>query len=377
MEPTTIANIQEPPELQIDLRFLLDKGTTTVEPQHSENLPLVAVGTKTNESVAHDTTATHSNIPSPRILGIATLSFIFVAGATLSFSYFNEPVVRQRVAAEQAAAVVVAVDTSAFQNLAIQAQSAYVYDLKTQQPLFALNPDEERPLASLTKVAMALVVSEVLRPDANITIPQDTAPAGAFERLRRGDVWHEQDLMNFTLIASNNAGADILSAAANDGIHAKYPLSPATSSVVWRMNDLVQSLGVSTMHFVNDNGLDVSTSQSGGYGTARGVATLLGYAASTSLSVFAYTVRNDDVFTSVNGHTATAINTNTALGSIPGIVMGKTGYTDLAGGNLAVVFDVGPSHPVVAVVMGSTQEGRFEDMKRLVAATIASITASK
>ena len=46
--------------------------------------------------------------------------------------------------------------------------------------------------------------------------------------------------------------------------------------------------------------------------------------------------------------------------------MGKTGLTDLAGGNLAVVFDVGLAHPVVAVVLGSTEYGRFEDMQKLV-----------
>jgi D-alanyl-D-alanine carboxypeptidase len=47
-------------------------------------------------------------------------------------------------------------------------------------------------------------------------------------------------------------------------------------------------------------------------------------------------------------------------------VFGKTGFTDLAGGNLAIVFEVGPSRPVVAVILGSTQEGRFEDMRALV-----------
>ena len=53
--------------------------------------------------------------------------------------------------------------------------------------------------------------------------------------------------------------------------------------------------------------------------------------------------------------------------------MGKTGYTDLAGGNLAVVFDVAPSHPVVAIVMHSTEDGRFADMKAIVADTITAI----
>ena len=64
-----------------------------------------------------------------------------------------------------------------------------------------------------------------------------------------------------------------------------------------------------------------------------------------------------------------AFNTNEALGELPGLIMGKTGITDLAGGNLGIVFEVSPNHPVVAVVLGSTRDGRFEDMKKLVART--------
>ena len=74
------------------------------------------------------------------------------------------------------------------------------------------------------------------------------------------------------------------------------------------------------------------------------------------------------MLTDENGNKASAFNTNEALGAIPGLIMGKTGYTDLAGGNLAVVFDVGLSHPVIAVVLGSTIDGRFTDMKQIVPA---------
>jgi D-alanyl-D-alanine carboxypeptidase len=52
-------------------------------------------------------------------------------------------------------------------------------------------------------------------------------------------------------------------------------------------------------------------------------------------------------------------------------MMSKTGYTDLAGGNLAVVFDAGIGHPVAVVVLGSTKEERFTDVQRLVRATSA------
>jgi D-alanyl-D-alanine carboxypeptidase len=48
----------------------------------------------------------------------------------------------------------------------------------------------------------------------------------------------------------------------------------------------------------------------------------------------------------------------------------KTGLTDLAGGNLAVVFDAGFDHPVGVVVLGSSEKGRFEDVEKLVWSTI-------
>ena len=55
--------------------------------------------------------------------------------------------------------------------------------------------------------------------------------------------------------------------------------------------------------------------------------------------------------------------------AIPGLLGGKTGYTNLAGGNLAVIYDAGLNHPIVVVVLGSTLEGRFGDVETLVDAT--------
>ncbi len=307
------------------------------------------------------------------LLVISAFALVFIAGGVFTFSYFNAVIPQQKaVAAAQSAAVAVAALPDAFASVQLLAQSAYVYDLTTHQVLFTLNPDAERPLASLTKIAMALAVSEVLAPDSTITIPYDTASPGSAEILTKGSVWPVSDVLDFTLIASSNQGADILAAAANAAIHAKYPDSPMTSpnsATVWRMNDIAESLGLTSMYFDNDNGLDINTTQSGAYGSARDVGTLIAYAASTSLSVFAATTHPNMRFTNAAGDTASAYNTDTALDAIPGIVMGKTGYTDLAGGNLAVVFDAGLGHPIVAVVLGSTENGRFSDMKQLIAAT--------
>jgi D-alanyl-D-alanine carboxypeptidase (penicillin-binding protein 5/6) len=307
--------------------------------------------------------------PRYRSVLAATLVLIFFASAGLTVAYFSNT--RTDAPSTQTAAAVEPADP--FAEIELTGESAYVLDLATGHVLYSLAPDTQLPLASLTKVPMALAVSEVLSPDATITIPYDTAPPGSAERLAAGEVWRVQDIINFTLIASSNGGADILAAAANAPIHARYPEAPPQSATLWRMNAIAQQLGLSNTYFLNDNGLDISATQAGAYGSARDVAKLFAYAASTSPAVFEGTARNGLLLTSVSGQKTSAFNTDLALESIPGLIMGKTGYTDLAGGNLAVVFDVGPAHPVVAVVLHSTESGRFDDMKKLVAATITAI----
>lgn len=303
--------------------------------------------------------------------GMFSLGLIFVASAVLTATYLQQNThslqANVPVAETATAAVPTRIIPDSFASTTLKAHAAYVIDLTDNHALYALNPDSQLPLASITKVPMALAVSEVLTPDTHITIPYDTAPEGNAERLAQGDIWRVGDVIDFTLAASSNGGAEILANAANAALHARYPHSPAESATLWRMNDLAHQLGLSKTYYLNVSGLDESTTQSGAYGSARDVATLFSYAASTSPDVFAATTHPSFTLLSINGAKALAINTDKALDAIPGIIMGKTGYTDLAGGNLAVVFNL-QGHQIVAVVLGSTEQGRFDDMKKLVAA---------
>ena len=303
---------------------------------------------------------------SGRLIGVLSLALIGAAAFLFAYSYFGNSLTKS----SQTAAVAEAQSQpNPFDSISIGAKSAIVVDLKTGQTLYERNADTVLPLASITKVAMALAVSEVLDPNRVITIPYDTGYAGSPPtRMQKGEQWKERDVMNFTLIASSNEGAQILADTANAALHAKYPNSPAEDTTLWRMNDLVKGLGLTHTYYLNVNGLDISTTQSGAYGTAREMATLFAYAASTSPSVFAGTAEDGLHLVSEDGASATPHNTNEALGEIPGLIMGKTGYTDLAGGNLGVVFDVGLAHPVVAIVLGSSYDGRFSDMQALVTA---------
>jgi D-alanyl-D-alanine carboxypeptidase len=304
-------------------------------------------------------------------IGFLCLGLIFVASALFTVSYLQST---RASAADlhigQTTMTVVPPHgrVDAFASTTLSARAAYVLDLTDNRVLYSLNADTQLPLASITKVAMALAISEVLPLDMQITIPYDTAPAGSSERLARGDIWTVSDVTDFTLVASSNDGAEILAHAADDMLHTKYPSSPEGSATLWRMNNLAQTLHLTKTYFLNVSGLDESPTQAGAYGSAHDVALLFAYAASTSPEIFSATTHASFALLSVNGARTIAINTDKVLDSIPGIVMGKTGYTDLAGGNLAVVFNIS-GHRIVAVVLGSTEQGRFDDMKKLVTAT--------
>ena len=312
----------------------------------------------------YSSTATHR-------VGLLSLGLIFAASAIVTTTYLQNTGLSHEATPPTAQAAILALpaddSSSVFASTTLDAQAAFVLDVSRHRVLYTLNPDVQLPLASITKVPMALVVSEVLRPDTHLTIPLDTAPKGSLERLAKDDIWRISDVIDFTLAASSNAGATILADAADDGLHAQYPLAPRGGATLWRMNDLARELGLTKTYFLNVSGLDESTTQSGAYGSARDVATLFAYAASTSPEIFAATTQPSFSLLSINGARTIAINTDKVLDAIPGIVMGKTGYTDLAGGNLAIVFNAAPGHTIVAVVLGSTEQGRFTDMKKLIA----------
>jgi D-alanyl-D-alanine carboxypeptidase (penicillin-binding protein 5/6) len=284
---------------------------------------------------------------------------------------------------QQTTAAVVAIEKpDPFASVTLIAKSAYVVDLTTGKILYQLNPNIQLPLASLTKVALVLSVNSALPPNTLVSTPAQypNPPLGGTMRLPAGKTWDLADVIDFTLAASSDDGAQLLAEAANGAIESQYPDAPqdgADTATLWRMNDLSQQLGLTNTYFLNVTGLDLSPTQSGAYGSARDVAEMFAYAASTSPQTFAATSKQSVTVSATDGTKATGTNTDVALDAIPGLLMGKTGYTDLAGGNLGVIFEAAPGHPVVAIVMGSTEDGRFSDMKQLVPAAQAAVAEGK
>lgn len=258
--------------------------------------------------------------------------------------------------------------TSPFIGLSLDGAAAYVVDLRTDTVLYDKNADAELPLASLTKLMTALIAHEYLREGNTVVITPTSLEAEGDTGLYAGEAFGTRDLIDLTLVSSSNDGAEALA-----GTLAAFTGSTATPrSITALMNETAHELGLTRTHFINSTGLDISEAFIGGaYGSARDVAQLLRYIIREHPEMLENTRKESITVISRNGLAHTIVNTNEAAARIPWLIGSKTGFTDLAGGNLAVVFDIGLAHPVAAIVLGSTRDGRFTDIEKLIDATFA------
>ena len=261
-----------------------------------------------------------------------------------------------------------------FADLALEAKAAFVFDARTKKPIFAYNENDVLPLASLTKVMTAIVALETLPEETVITVQRDDIAQEGDSGLLVGERWRLADILRYTLTTSSNDGASAIAAAAGSMGQNVYgfDVKEAKRIFIEKMNQKSAELGLLNTRFINETGLDVDENRSGGYGTAKEVAFLMRYALENNPDVIGATSKDSFTVSSLDGVVHTAKNTNTYLGKMPGVVASKTGFTDLAGGNLVVAADLGITHPVIVVVLGSTLEGRFSDVERLLWETLAS-----
>jgi D-alanyl-D-alanine carboxypeptidase len=129
------------------------------------------------------------------------------------------------------------------------------------------------------------------------------------------------------------------------------------------MNRDAKMLGLE-LYFTHPSGLD-ENGKIGGKGSALSVAKLFAYARKSFPEILDATTKTRVSVTSSTGKISGIPNTNQRVYNLTGLEASKTGFTDMAGANLAVVVDVGIGHPVAIVVLGSTHDERFSDVEKL------------
>lgn len=257
-----------------------------------------------------------------------------------------------------------------FADITLEAEAAYVWDVSAQKPLYAKNANAQLPLASLTKLMTGLIALESYDENKPVRITLDAITQDGENGFEDGDTWKASELLGFTMISSSNDGAYALAAAAgafnkSDG-----------GGFIDRMNARAKDLGLAQTYFTNPTGLDASAIESGSYGSARDMAFLMEYIIKHAPLVVAHTTEPVATFIDESGEIHTATNTNQAIGAIANALGSKTGYTELAGGNLVVAFDAGLNRPVVIAVLGSSREGRFNDVEQLLERTQQVLTTT-
>jgi len=298
---------------------------------------------------------------SMREIGIALVGTSFVLAFFLILPLTRQaPSKAEVVVAEPAPAPVTI--PSAFDTVPIHATAAIVYDLSTGQPLFEKNADSQLPLASLTKLLAVYTALATLPESSPITIPSSVAALEYPRAFTTGQVLELGDLSRLTLTASLNDGAAaIVEAAAR-----KQNKTQAQA-----LTDTAQALKLTQTYAHNGSGLDMTSTISGAYGSARDMALLAGALVMQAPEIAAATIYESASATAEDGQQFRVKNTDPIVDTIPHLLLSKTGFTDLAGGNLALVIDVGINHHVAIVVLGSSREARFTDGSALVAATLA------
>ncbi|MEK7566552.1 MAG: hypothetical protein AAB527_00230 [Patescibacteria group bacterium] len=293
--------------------------------------------------------------------------FIFLAGVSTSWPGVKGPVkpdvnffIAGPASIEDNEAI-----PNPFDNLELEAKAAAILDLSDDKIIFEKESGLEWPLASLTKLVTAVVSYDIggnLLKEGAIIIPitSDAVLQEGDDGFLVGESYNAKDLEEAMLVRSSNDAAYALAlwARENNGIYDE-------SWFVNEMNMFVSRLGLHKTYFLNSTGLDVDDRLSGAYGTAEEVARLFSWLVKNRPDLITATSRPQITIYSVQGRKHVFDSSAMPIMRIPELIAVKSGYTDIAGGNLVLAYGVGPGHQFVAVILGSSYDGRFADALKL------------
>jgi D-alanyl-D-alanine carboxypeptidase (penicillin-binding protein 5/6) len=208
----------------------------------------------------------------------------------------------------------------------------------------------------------ALVAYELLDPEDTVRISNESLKTSGDSGFVDGEEFSMRNLTDLVLISSSNDGATALGAAVAQVIGN----TNEEEIFVTAMNHKAKQLGLTNTTFKNTTGLDISETVAGAYGSARDIALLMEYIITHKPDAIALTSLSTTKIFNDSGDFHTAKNTNEVVDDIEGLIASKTGYTELAGGNLVTAFNAGLNRPIIVVVLGSSQDGRFTDTLTLI-----------
>lgn len=268
-----------------------------------------------------------------------------------------------------------AIDYEGVPSITVDAKSALLIDLDSDQVLYDQDADQQRYPASITKVMTALLTLEAVgrgELDLSTEVTVDAAALtditddSSTANLKAGEVISVKNLLYCLLISSANEAANILAMAVCGDI----------PTFVERMNQRAQELGMTGTHFVNPHDLHDPDHYSTAWDIYKMTKQAMTHAAFQEIvSTSYYTVPATNLSAK-----RSLINTNALLtsGKYPGYTFSgtigvKTGSTGQAGFCLVAAAQK-RGHTLVSVVLGAenptdskgnVQRKQFSESKKL------------
>lgn len=228
------------------------------------------------------------------------------------------------------------------------ATAAVVYDLDAAQYLYQKNSDQKLPIASITKIATALVILKDHRLDEIMTVPEGINLPADSERvgIKPQEKFTLHEALRIMLIPSANDMAEAL-AVWDAGSRDKF---------VNKMNQQANLWGLKNTHFANPTGLDEANHFSSPADLVILTTILLqNNEFKEIIDTAQYTAKNQADQT----YNLTSTNKLLAYDYIHGV---KTGLTVEAGQTLITLAERN-AHKVVGVVLNSPN--RFQESKNM------------
>lgn len=247
------------------------------------------------------------------------------------------------------------IDTNHFSNQpSVNARAALVMDAQTGEVLFSKNTNTAYPIASITKLMTAVVISDArLNMSEKITLQQaDFSCSGcksSSSTLRAGDSMNRAEALLFALMKSENPAAAALART--------YP--GGRSAFIAKMNAKAKELGMNSTRFMESTGL-----HPGNVASARDLGILVNTASQYGLIRQFSTTPSYDFNL---GYRVLKSNNTNALVRNGGwnINISKTGFINEAG-RCVVMHTTLNNRPVAMVLLGAnSSQARTNDATRL------------
>ena len=256
-----------------------------------------------------------------------------------------------------------------------EGESVYLFNADIDKPILEQNADQQRYIASLTKMMTALLFLESGKDmNAEITIPasltqefKDIQNAnGSTINLRIGETVRRIDLLYGLLVASANDAASVIASDVSDG---------DLTAFVARMNQLAKELGCTSTSFTCVHGLY----DYGNVSSAHDLALIAKACAENETymqvaNTLSYTLPATNLHQNERTITSTNLMLNPEYPYYRDYIRGmKTGFTTLAG-RCYVTFAQKDGHTYGLVVLGSDLDNIYREASEILDWAFASFS---